>query len=175
MGNKRFNEFPFWGDENGGARWRWWVHSTVTATAPSVPLKATILMFEETVKQSTYAAGCRWELKLELPCWGYPGPGPEWGPREAVVVERAATQPEGGWPLEVWEDRGSSRPGRHGAQPWPVSPQRALSPAQEEWTAGSRNPCCHVRCVHSQPVRTALGHQQAGPQDSGSHRPTGEG
>lgn len=77
MGNKRFNEFPFWGDENGGARWRWWVHSTVTATAPSVPLKATILMFEETVKQSTSAAGCRWELKLGLPCWGYPGPGPE--------------------------------------------------------------------------------------------------
>ena len=96
MGNKHFNEFPFWGDENGGARWRWWVHSTVTATVPSVPLKATILMFEETVKQNTYAAGCRWELKLGLP-WTRP----KGGPHEAVVEERAVTQPEGGRLLEV--------------------------------------------------------------------------
>lgn len=46
----------------------------------SLPFKATILMFKETVKQSTSMAGCRWELKLGLPC-----ARPRGGPREVVV------------------------------------------------------------------------------------------
>ena len=53
----------------------------------SLPLKATILMFKETVKQSTSTAGCRWELKLGLLCTR-----PRWGPCE-VVVEGEGSDP----------------------------------------------------------------------------------